>query len=386
MRYPFVVANLLFKPVSYRQGAEEKDALSFEENLAYLSNSLVVFELSPSLQTLKFRCYLSGKIVESGDLNLLKQVSRKTRVLSFLILDPACRNYMRMGIIETASKFLEEKRIQPNVIISSNSALLGVVLRFKGNNRITRSVNFEPIHYLQENNVSVKTPFVFVTKLWSTFLERLTCDVLVISPNDLRNYRRTPSRRQLKLLPLQFLPNEIQTNVGSLTRPTNFAFLGSTFNVRHNRESFYFLILELAPLLLNLDITINIYGVKAPEKEVPKNVKIHGWVENLEEIYSSNDVFLVPYKGGTGQQSKFFEPLCKEKLVIANKKAAAGFPYVEGSHYLAASSSAEFAKMIREVHARSIDSVEIMTSAGHLSAKLFSTKEYRRTIESVLLR
>jgi hypothetical protein len=385
MGYSTVVFNVLFKPVSYRLGAEEKDAVALEENLVSLSNSLIVFELSLSLKTLHFRWYSSGRMIDSGELDLVKQISRKTRMYSFLILDPACRSYMRMGIIETAGRFLNENLIHPNAIMSSNSALLGVILRVKGKKRIIRSVNFEPIHYLYENNISIKTPFVFASKLWSTLVERLSCDVLAISPNDLQKYRLIPSHKHLDLLPLQFLPNEIQNNVTTFIRPTNLAFLGSTFNVRHNREGFYFLTRDVAPLLIDLNITINIYGVKTPDREVPKNVKIHGWVKNLEDVYTSNDVFLVPYQGGTGQQSKFFEPLCKEKLVIANMKAVAGFPYIAGYHYLAASTCVEFANLIRELQSGNIDSVEIAKRAGRISTELFSIGEYRSTIHSVLM-
>ena len=67
------------------------------------------------------------------------------------------------------------------------------------------------------------------------------------------------------------------------------------------------------------NVNLSIYGRKIPEFDsLFHNIKIHNWVESIEQIYQKNDCFLAPYFLGSGMQSKVFEPLLAGKLLICD--------------------------------------------------------------------
>lgn len=345
----FVVTTILLRPALFRLGAEELDGLFLERNLSTISQDFIVFQLSQDLSFLEVRHVRDGGLIKEELFPLMRKLSLKDRVVRAIIGDPAGRSYLKIGFSASVRYYLKNNQITVSNLICSNSSLMSVCLSIKAQNRISRSVNFEPLHYLYENNFSLKSPFVFFLKVWATQIERLFFHVHCISPNDLRNYRRFPSARRLNLLPLQQLQNFTPQNFPSVQTSLQVGYLGSTYNVRHNRRGFDFVVNGVAKRLIDSNVHFNIYGVKPPLGDYPQNVTIHGWVEPISSIYELNQVFLVPYLGGTGQQSKFFEPLCKGKLIIASPKATGGYPIEPNSHYLAASTVLEFSKVISSI-------------------------------------
>jgi hypothetical protein len=330
---------ILIRPVSFRLGAEEQDGQALERILSSATDSLHVFQISRNPGWLIHRSYSFGSIKTECELELKNKGSLSSFFARCIILDSAARSYLRLNVAETIGEYLSRLGLRADLIVSHTSALAGVAKVVDSRNRISRSVNFEPLHYLQENKFSWKSPFVFVGKIWLSFFERLFFDIWVISPNDLRSYSVFYTRKEIELFPLFQLfgipesPSKVSSDI------LNVGYLGSTYNVSHNRASFDFITQELAPTLLKLgekNVHFNIYGVKSPAVLFLPNLTIHGWKESTEEIFEENDVFIVPYFGGTGMQSKLFEPIVRGKPVIANPKAFAGYPFVRDSHYFSA--------------------------------------------------
>jgi glycosyltransferase involved in cell wall biosynthesis len=366
------MTNLLIRPAVYRDGAEELDAEGLENHLSCTLGNLVSFRLSTNHKDLIVTVWKNGTIVENSFTPLKKQRFFRTRIVKAFIGDPACRHYLKLGMADSIRTYLNSSNLFPDLVITSNSSLFGISLAIPTNNRITRSVNFEPIHYLNENSFSFRTPLVFFLKLWSSFLEVIFSLVLPISPNDLHNYRKYFFGRIGMVLPLQHLRVTSETNLKQIGEKIQIGFLGSTYSVKHNRDSFEFVVGKLAPSLTSLPVHFNIYGVKSPEVKVGRNVSIHGWIDSIEDVYSINDFFVVPYFGGTGQKSKLFEPLCRGKLLIADPRAFSGFDFNPGEHYLSAKTLEDFISAIQMLVDDESLAREIPARARNLASILFS--------------
>jgi len=379
------MVTILLRPAVFRLGAEELDASILEKNLSIIAPELIVFQLSKNSSFLEMRRWKNNQLIEDRLLPIVQELKLKDRIIHALVGDPASRNYLSLGFSVTVNRYLHSNKISVLNLISSNSSLLGVSLTIKTHKRVSRSVNFEPLHYLQENYFSFKLPIVFLLKIWATFIERIFCDVLSISPNDLQNYRRFPSFKRLSVLPLQQLQEVEPQPVQMSQTILQIGYLGSTYNVKHNREGFKFVVEGVAKNFELSNVHFNIYGVKSPSGSYPSNVTIHGWVEPISSIYELNHVFLVPYLGGTGQQSKFFEPLCWGKLVIANPSAAAGYSIKPNLHYLPALSVAEFSKVISRLAEGAINEKSILQAARVECLERFSKSSNLNTLRKSLI-
>jgi hypothetical protein len=366
------MGNVLIRPTMFRSGAEELDAEFFEKNLASVLPDLYTFQLGLDSQHLFVRTWNSGKVTEEFSIPMIASRSFRTLLVLTLIGDPACRHFLKLGFADTVNDFLMRNHISIDCVFTSISSLLGVSLAIPAKFKVSRSGNFEPIHYWQENDFSVKKPIVFLLKIWSTFLEVHFSKVLPISPKDSSRYSKLSFGRTFEVLPLQHIQGPFSQSHALPSANLEIGFLGSTYNVKHNRDSFEFIVKELAPRLVSEKIHFNVYGVKAPGIDLPRNVTVHGWKDSIDEIYLDNTVFVVPYFGGTGQQSKLFEPLSKGKLVIADPAAFGGYPFGPEEHYLPAHGAEAFAQRLREVSTDVSNYKDIPEDALRLCEKLFS--------------
>lgn len=369
------MALVFIRPISIRLGAEEQDAASVEKYLAVLNDDVHVFELSKQSKTLHYRCYNFGTLVSENEIKLSSRSSAKNHVARILVLDAAARAYLKLNIAETIHLFLKEKKVKIRFLVTHTSALVGVASMMKAETHVSRSVNFEPLHYLQENRISIKSPLVFLSKVWLTFFERSNAHVWVISPNDMKKYAYFCSAKSIDLYPLFQLFEMSTLGSDNSSKVINVGFLGSTFNVSHNRASFDFIAGELAPALLKCNqklIHFNVYGVKSPIKNPLSNLTIHGWKESIGEIFQENDLFLIPYFGGTGMQSKLFEPLMKGKPVIADPRAFAGYPFVANEHYFAATSVGDYTELLNRLASREVHILSLVGNSDKLVKQLFS--------------
>ena len=379
------MATVLIRPSVFRFGAEELDASILEENLKNIGLDLYVFELSKDSFGICVRRWKGGKQILEDDVPLTGNLNIRSQIVHLLIGDPANRYYLKLGFGSEIERYLRSRNIEVVNIISSNSSLLGVSLSIKCKNRISRSVNFEPKHYFQENGISIKTPFVYLLKIWASLIERTFSHVLSISPNDMEDYLHFPSIKKIELFPLQQLQNLVPLDTSQKDSILNVGFLGSTFNVKHNRAGLDFIVDEVADLLRISKVQLNIYGVKAPNRTYAPNVRIHGWVEPISSIYELNDIFVVPYLGGTGQQSKFFEPLCMGKLLIADPNVTAGYPLVPNLHFLEAKTASEFAEVIANISRKVIPTNQILESALEFCQYHFSKSKNISTLKRFLV-
>lgn len=146
---------------------------------------------------------------------------------------------------------------------------------------------------------------------------------IFITENDKKSFGNitTPSIIIPATLPDKFKKVDIQ-----LVKKTSYyiLFVGAAFYA--NLEGAYFLIKKIAPYV-SCDIFIVGKGMKAAlsKKELPNNVNVEDYVEDLSEIYNSASAFVAPLFYGSGMKVKLAEAMMYGKKIIGTPLAFYGY-------------------------------------------------------------
>lgn len=237
---------------------------------------------------------------------------------------------------------------------------------------ITRSINFEPIHFLQEDGMSFLNLIKFFIKFLSELIVvRKSNLVFSITPKEKKIYMKLGVKEILNL-PLRGLPLCLrqERNIKDKEKIDIF-FMGSTYNVSHNKKALEFLVQDIIPFVNKVaqeKFIFHILGAKIPksmEKYFQKNILYEGYVENLNDFLSNMDIAVVPSLFGAGMQQKIFEPLARGIPTIASSRGIADYPFKDKEHLFLANSRSDFVDAIlalRDINLRkkiSINSLKI---------------------------
>lgn len=218
---------------------------------------------------------------------------------------------------------------------------------------ITRSINFEPLHFLQEDGFSFLNLLKFLPKLLSEFLIIKKSDLIFsISPKEKKIYKKLGAKNVINL-PLRSLPSLLKQERNIKNKDVlSLFFMGSTYNVSHNKKALEFLVKEIAPKIEKKapgKFIFYITGNKVPvefEKYFKENVVYEGYVKDLDVFLDDMDIAIVPSLFGAGMQQKIFEPLVNGIPTITSKRGIADYPFINEEHLLFAESIDEFVESI----------------------------------------
>lgn len=257
---------------------------------------------------------------------------------------------------------------------------------------VVRSVNFEPFHVMREDPTWLR----YLRRLGKAHSEKIISNsrtLISISPRDLYFYKAICDK-DIEILPLRQLPFLLQncksgdTNLSDKEFDFPFIyFAGSNFDIKHNLDNLQDIIQNIAPTLESLfpDLRILIFGHKFPEQVIyPDNVIKMYFRNDFHSIIQKSLAAIVPSPGGSGMQSKIFEPMCLGIPLIANPEAFSDFPFHSGRHYLGAKTTAEILQKINYVLTRRDESILIARRASLLCESIFRREFYTSTIERVL--
>lgn len=253
---------------------------------------------------------------------------------------------------------------------------------------VTRPINFEAIHFLEENGRSFFNYLRFVPKLLSEYLvSRSSHLILAITPDEINLYQRIGAC-QAALLPLRGLSRCFDFKVQiSERKPLNVFFSGSTYNVAHNRAALEFLLKKIIPqarVSFPGEFRFHIFGGKAPADLAGlfnDETIYHGYVsiEEWPQVLSQMDIAFVPSLYGAGMQQKIFEPLCRGFSTIASPRGLAGYPFKNGEHLLLAKTADEFVDCLgrlRDIKLRR----RLVEKGRDLALQLFSPEAFDKII------
>lgn len=366
------------RPKPLRAGGEENDISGGLDIYKNIAENVIKITISNSQQEIKSEYVKlnSGQPKTRKKRNSQIKFVIKYLLLKFLIIDPSMRENTKL---KYCRKVQEVCDLFPEaIIVNETSAMLPLSVFSK--HRISRSNNFEPLHSFRENS-GLKKYLYFIPKITGVLLERLLSNIFVISSQDLKYYKYFWSPKKICVVPLR---NLIMANKNIYTDQTNagiygIAYLSSTFNVKHNSDGVKFLVNKVFNRLEMDNFELNIYGSKISSAFGKKNIIIHGWIDDIEEIYKNNSIFLAVF-GGTGQQSKIFEPMSRGKVVILNPKLVKNQNLVSGTHYLSASNEIEYVKHILDSKLNPIKFQEIGHNAFAYCNRIFSYEDNLKTI------
>jgi len=288
-----------------------------------------------------------------GKVSLKKKIKKIMRQFLYPpYLDGAAYEYTDKKMKNALKKSLES--FQPDIVWFDYTYLwpLYKMVKKKGIPIITRSMNIEAFHFLEENGWSPINIIKFLPKIYT---EKIICrdsDVLLaITPKEYDWYKKY-CQEKLLLLPLRALPEYIKNphKQNKTKKVLDVFFSGSTYNVPHNRAALEFVVNKVAPLAEEKfpgQFHFNIFGGKVPKsilKIKNKNITIFGYTNT--KTYRKNmdnmDIALIPSLYGSGMQQKIFEPIVCGFPTITSPRGIAGYHLKDGEHVLLADTPKEF--------------------------------------------
>ncbi|MDP2684207.1 MAG: glycosyltransferase [bacterium] len=199
---------------------------------------------------------------------------------------------------------------------------------------ITRSINFEARHFLEEDGRSLLNYLKYIPKYITEVITAKKSDILFsITPLEKMIYEKVGAKL-VKNLPLRALANKIAMHTPRDIEKLNVFFSGSTYNVSHNRRALEFIIKDLAPKCYKKygdKFTFRITGSKFPEDlkgYIIDNVVYEGFVEDMDSFLQNMDIAVVPSIYGAGMQQKIFEPLTRGFPTITHERGLADYDFV----------------------------------------------------------
>jgi glycosyltransferase involved in cell wall biosynthesis len=243
---------------------------------------------------------------------------------------------------------------------------------------ITRSINFEPTHFLDEDGWNPINILRSIPKFYSELRACWESDlVFSITPKERKIYQKLGAR--VVNLPLRGLPAKVSGLPKLIVSgpELHLGFAASTYNVAHNLKALMFLIKEVLPKL-GIKYKLSFTGGKLPtrvEEDLPPNTCYLGFVPSIEDFWKSVDIAAMPSLFGSGMQQKIFEPLTMGVPTVASPRAIADYPFKDKIHYRAAVKSGEFATAIEELGSDIVERRRLSEESRTLALELFSQRQ-----------
>jgi len=243
---------------------------------------------------------------------------------------------------------------------------------------ITRSINFEPTHFLDEDGRTPLNYIRVIPKFISEYKALNNSDYFFsITPNEGEIYKKL-GKTPVVNLPLRSLPRRIIKRDVQKHEGVKIGFMPSTYSVHHNSDALKFIAKEVLPSIpneLRKKTTIHITGNKLPDslkESLPEEVKYEGFVPSAIDFWQRMDIALAPSLFGAGMQQKIFEPITLGVPTITSKRGLVGYPFICGQNVICAESGDAVAKAITELSDDFLKRENISKSAQKLSSELFS--------------
>lgn len=242
---------------------------------------------------------------------------------------------------------------------------------------ITRSINFESEHFLDEDGRSILNYLRAVPKYASEKKSfRLSDYFFAITPKEEKMYRELGTT-PVATLPLRALPERVIERKRDRHEEVRIGFMPSTYTVSHNREALNLIIsaLRLLPERIKQGISVRITGQKFPEamrEKLPREIVYEGFVPSSVEFWQRCDIAIAPSVFGCGMQQKIFEPITLGVPTITARRGIAGYPFECGKEILCAHDAREIAASITELVEHPERRDEISKAAQKLASGLFS--------------
>ncbi|MBT4208245.1 glycosyltransferase family 4 protein [Candidatus Woesearchaeota archaeon] len=312
------------------------------------------------------------------------------RMINPLFWDGASYEYRDKEIVNVFEKELDE--FKPDVVWFEYTTLwpLYKYARNKNIPIITRSHNFEALHFLEEEGYGPINLLRFFSKFLGEVITARKSDfLLAITPKEELLYKKIGAKKT-DVLPLRRLPTFLSKEKIVLEKEKlNVFFTGSTYNVPHNMKALKKIVFDIAPKVNKLypgSFSFHILGAKLPQqmkKIFGGNIIYQGFVENLDQFLNDMDIALVPSLFGAGMQQKVFEPMARGIPTIASSRSMAGYPFENNKHILLVDNTDDFISALNRMREYNLRK-SIASEAKKLSREIFSEDKIKSVVSKSL--
>lgn len=309
------------------------------------------------------------------------------RLFNPLYWDGAAYEYFDPEIQEVVS--LEMDEFRPQLVWFDYTYLwpLYKLIHKTGVPIVTRSINFEPEHFLDEDGHNLINRIRSAPKYWSEKRAlRGSSWFFAITPKEATIYKKMGAV-PVRVLPLRALPTRLIKRDLIQHNGIRIGFMPSTYNVSHNREALRFIIDKVWPALpehIQKQTSIHLTGSKLPkELKLPDKVVYEGFVPSSIEFWRRMDIALSPSLFGAGMQQKIFEPIALGVPTITSARGIAGYPFVCGIHLLCAMSKEEVVQSIINLSNNEALRSELSRNAQTLSRELFAPARFDQIMDEM---
>lgn len=182
-----------------------------------------------------------------------------------------------------------------------------------------------------------------IMKLYSKIYLKLEMNIInsfdriyAISSDDIRFYNSNGIRKKIKQLITLRNVEKSKTNLNFVNQnDLNLLFIGN-YNWYPNVEAALFLInfLKIFPVISNKNVVLNLVGINLPNFLINlckqnQNCNYLGFVENLEDVYKNNDLFINAIFSGSGVNIKLIESIEYGIPVISTEFGMRGLDFLK---------------------------------------------------------
>jgi glycosyltransferase involved in cell wall biosynthesis len=254
---------------------------------------------------------------------------------------------------------------------------------------ITRSINFEPDHFIEEDGFTLKNRLKYIPKwIGERRTLRWSNVTLSITPQEEKLYAKLGAPKVINV-PLRGLPLFLPT-VQAIRdrRPLKVFFMGSTYTVHHNKEALRTVIAEVAPKLFEIDpegFKFYVLGKKLPAEfnvYVKDNIEYVGFVDTLKFL-PDMDIAIIPSLFGAGMQQKIFEPLTMGIPQLTSKRGIADYPFVEGESVMYGKDAADFVKQLVMLKDQKLRQ-KLSNNSKAIARRIFSREAIDKAVQEAI--
>lgn len=165
-------------------------------------------------------------------------------------------------------------------------------------------------------------------------------------------------------------------------------FVGG-FNHTPNIDAVKFLCKEIMPHLLEVEpeITLSIFGSNVPQHILEleaENVRVIGYVENVDEVLGSSRISISPLRFGAGLKGKVARSMAMGTPVVASPISVEGMDLIPGKDFLLANSAQEYVDNVIKVYRDKRTWDELSVRSKELATKLWGFRASTLSMEEAL--
>ena len=148
-----------------------------------------------------------------------------------------------------------------------------------------------------------------------------------------------------------------------------------------NRDAAVSIINEIAPRLPDIDFIIA--GRNPPQLNIPPNVTLTGYVQDIQATIRDADICIAPIRFGGGTRLKILEYMALQKPIIATSKGAEGLFYTNEKNIIIADTIPDFIEKIEDLAHDKEKRERLGSSARSLIQSHYDWKLYRGSLEKI---